>query len=57
MILLIFITARLLSQDGSPYYPSSERGRASKYGLGDIYLLHKQAEAGGKPPAFFQYMR
>ncbi len=35
--LLIFVTARMLKPDGSPYYQFDTRGRPSAAGLGDIY--------------------
>ncbi|MPM74276.1 hypothetical protein SDC9_121262 [bioreactor metagenome] len=35
--LLIFLTARMLKPDGSPYYQFDSRGRPSSAGLGDIY--------------------
>ena len=35
--LLIFVTARMLKPDGSPYYQVDSRGRPSAAGIGDIY--------------------
>ncbi|MBE6366960.1 MAG: hypothetical protein E7052_03500 [Lentisphaerae bacterium] len=35
--LLIFVTARMLKPDGSPYYQVDSRGRPSTAGIGDIY--------------------
>ena len=35
--LLIFVTARMLQPDGSPYFASDSRGRPTSAGIGDVY--------------------
>ena len=35
--LLIFVTARILQPDGSPYFASDSRGRPTSAGIGDAY--------------------
>lgn len=35
--LLIFVTARMLKPDGSPYFDVDSRGRPSSAGIGDVY--------------------